>query len=318
MNRITSIDQFRGLAIILMVLANFIGGVHSMPAWLKHAPDIGMTIADLVAPMFIFAIGLTYGLSFRRRLEGQTPIPVYMHFVTRYLAILGLGAIISAAEKYYMADSSGVDWGVFQAIGIAGLVTLLVIRLPWHLRGLVGLSGLAAYQGLSDRFFLPVVVSAPHGGLVGAFGWAAMLILATVLADLYHEPRRKNSIFILANFLLLLVGIALSLLSPISKHRVSMAYVLVSTGTSGLIYFLFHWLSTHLGFEGKILKAWGKNPLVLYFLHYAFIGIVFLPGIPTLYTAAPVWLALLEIALILTSLTVVALRMERKQFYITL
>ena len=62
-----SIDYFRGLSVILMVLVDYVGGIASVPGWLKHAPDIGLTVADLVAPAFIFAIGLTYGMSFGRR-----------------------------------------------------------------------------------------------------------------------------------------------------------------------------------------------------------------------------------------------------------
>ena len=67
--RIASIDQFRGFAISAMVLANYLAGVHCVPVWLKHAPDVGLTVADLIAPFFIFAIGLTYGLSARRRIQ---------------------------------------------------------------------------------------------------------------------------------------------------------------------------------------------------------------------------------------------------------
>ena len=61
-NRISSIDWFRGFAILTMVLANYMGGVALIPAWLKHAPDVGLTVIDLIAPFFIFAIGLTFGL----------------------------------------------------------------------------------------------------------------------------------------------------------------------------------------------------------------------------------------------------------------
>src|SRR5512140_710666 len=65
--RLASIDQFRGLSIVLMVLANYLAGVTLVPAWLRHAPDIGLTVIDLIAPFFIFAIALTYGLSWSRR-----------------------------------------------------------------------------------------------------------------------------------------------------------------------------------------------------------------------------------------------------------
>lgn len=42
-SRNEAIDQFRGFAILLMVLADYLAGTAMMPAWLKHADDIGYT-----------------------------------------------------------------------------------------------------------------------------------------------------------------------------------------------------------------------------------------------------------------------------------
>ena len=69
MKRLEAIDQFLGFAILLMILANYMNNVSVIPAWLKHADDIGYTVIDLIAPMFVFAMGLTYRLSFHRRYE---------------------------------------------------------------------------------------------------------------------------------------------------------------------------------------------------------------------------------------------------------
>src|SRR5512140_94077 len=110
--RILSIDQFRGFAILTMVPANFMVGILIIPAWLKHAPDIGLTVIDLIAPFFIFAIGLTYRLSFQRRFTLIGAFKTYSQFFTRYLAIVGLGAVISAGETALGLNPSGIDWGV--------------------------------------------------------------------------------------------------------------------------------------------------------------------------------------------------------------
>jgi predicted acyltransferase len=47
--RLESIDEFRGFSILLMVLADYLAGPHVVPAWLKHAPDIGFTVIDIIA-----------------------------------------------------------------------------------------------------------------------------------------------------------------------------------------------------------------------------------------------------------------------------
>ena len=39
--RLDAIDQYRGFAILLMVLADYLSRIQSVPAWLKHAQDDG-------------------------------------------------------------------------------------------------------------------------------------------------------------------------------------------------------------------------------------------------------------------------------------
>jgi predicted acyltransferase len=317
-NRIHSIDRFRGFAILMMVLANYMGGVNLIPSWLKHAPDVGLSVIDLIAPFFIFAIGLTFGLSFQRRLAREGAFKTYSQFFTRYLAIIGLGAVISAGETAFGANPSGIDWGVLQAIGMAGLLTLVVIRLPSFYRWLIGAVILVVYQILLDNYWLDVVVRSPHGGLFGSLGWAAMLILGTALADLFHAQGPQNKAFPWVILGILGAGIALAFLSPVSKHRVSASYVLVSLAASGLLFLVFHWLTTRFAWRSRFLLAWGKNPLVLYFLHYFIIGIFFLPGIPGIYQEAAWWLILLEMAVLIGGISAVACWLDRKNIVIAL
>jgi predicted acyltransferase len=317
-DRILSIDRFRGFAILLMVLANYMGGVNLIPAWLKHAPDVGLTVIDLIAPFFIFAIGLTFGLSFRRRLAREGAFKTYSQFITRYLAIIGLGAVISAGETAFGVNPSGIDWGVLQAIGMAGLLTLVVIRLPSVYRWMIGVGILVIYQILLDNLWLDVVVRSPHGGLFGSLGWAAMLILSTALADLFHDKGRWNKAFPWVILAILGAGIALAFISPISKHRVSASYVLVSLGASGLLFLLFHMLTMRFAWRNRFLVAWGRNPLALYFLHYFIIGIFFLPGIPSIYQTATWWIILLEVIVLIGGISMVAYWLERKKIVIAL
>lgn len=317
-NRISSIDQFRGFAILTMVLANFMGGIQVVPAWLKHASDVGLTFIDLIAPFFIFAISLTYGQSFRRRLDRVGAFKTYSQFFTRYLAIIGLGALISAGETAFGLNPSGIDWGVLQAIGAAGLVTLIVIRLPSSWRWGIGFGLLAIYQILLDHFWLDIVIRSPHGGFFGSLGWSSMLIIDTALADLFHGNVKVKKAFPWVSLAVLLAGFALVFLIPVSKHRVSASYVLITLGISALLFVVFHWLTVHFKWEGHFLVVWGKNPLVLYFLHYIFIGIVFVPGLPFLYVNAPPWLVLFEMTCLVLGISVVAYWLDRRKIIVAL
>jgi predicted acyltransferase len=301
-----------------MALANYMGVASIIPAWLKHAPDVGLTFIDLIAPFFIFAIGLTFGLSFRRRLERDGAFKTYSQFLTRYLAIIGLGAIMSAGETAAGKNPSGIDWGVLQAIGMAGLITLVVIRLPSIYRWIIGAGILVIYQIILDNFLLELTIRSPHGGLFGSLNWAAMLILGTALADLFHGEGRWKKAFPWASLAVLVMGIALAFLLPVSKHRVSSSYVLIALGISALLFLAFHWFSTRFRWRGRFLVVWGKNPLVLYFFHYLILGIFFLPGIPAIYQTAPLWLVLTEMAILIGGVSAAAYWLDKRKIYISL
>jgi predicted acyltransferase len=317
--RIESIDQFRGLAIVLMVLANFLAGVAAVPAWLKHAPDIGLTVIDLIAPFFIFAIGLTYGLSVRSRLKRDGAGKMYGHFVTRWLAIIGIGSLLSAGEIWVGENTTGVSWGVLQAIGMAGLATLALIRLPAWARAVIGLVLLGAYQWLLDHFWRAIVLGSPHGGLLGSMDWLAMLLLASVLADVFFTYRdQKSWVYPALSFLTLLVGIGLAVITPISKNRVSSSYVLVSLGISAVLFFLFTLLVDRMHIKVPLLSVWGKNPLLLYLLHNLLLGLFFLPDIPIWYRQAPLWLAGVQAIFLLAALSWIGLNLNRRGWILSI
>jgi predicted acyltransferase len=317
-DRIEAIDQFRGLAIILMVLVNELAGAEIIPAWLKHAPDVGLTIADLVAPFFIFAIGLTFGLSFQRRLARDGPGKTYQHFFTRFMALIGIGAIITGGEMLIGYSTEFVSWGVLQAIGVAGLLTLAVLALPTTWRWGIGLVLLAGYQVLLDHFWLNTVLSSSHGGMLGVLSWTAMLILATAMADYFHSKPENHIRFYVVAGLVLATGIGLAFLSPISKNRVSASYVLVSLGASGLLFSLFDLLVTKLMLRNPWLAAWGKNPLLLYMLHFMLLGFYALPANPAWYVQAPLWLAILQAVVLVGVLNLIALFLDRKGWVLSL
>lgn len=316
--RLDSIDAFRGLAIISMVIANFIAGVEWIPAWLKHAPDVGFTVIDLVAPMFIFAIGLTYGASARKRLERDGAWRMTQHFVVRFATILGIGALLGAGEVLLQVDGQVINWGVLQAIGVAGLVTLIVIRLPAWARALIGLALLAGYQFLLGCCWLSTVLPSPHGGLYGSISWSAMLILATAMGDIFLQPRKARWSRVDTSVVAISLALLLTLWFPISKNRVSAPYILLSLGLSGLLFSLFYLVVEHFHLKMPFLVIWGRNPLLLYVLHLLLLGFVALPANPDWYRHASPWLIILQGTMLLWALSMVAWVLDRQKRYISL
>jgi hypothetical protein len=202
-----------------------------------------------------------------------------------------------------------LDWGVLQSIGIAGLLTLGLISIPTRGRLGAGLALLALYQILLDRYWLELVLGSQHGGLPGSLSWAAILILATVFGDIFHDQKQRRN-FPWFSLAFLVAGFALTILVPVSKNRVSASYDLITLGFSGLTFSIFYLANLKLRF----FSAWGRNPLLLYLLAFLFSGIFVLPGVPWLYTEAPLWLVGLQVASLLLFLSFLAIYWEKKGF----
>jgi predicted acyltransferase len=308
-----AIDRFRGLAIFLMVIANYLGGVELVPAFLKHAPDIGFTVIDTIAPMFIFAIGLTYRPSFEKRLKQQGALSAYMHFVTRYFALVGIGALFTAGGTTVAGEPT--DWGVLQAIGVAGLICLLFIRLNPYQRFAAGATLLVVYQFALDHWILQPVLSSVQGGFYGTVSWGAMLVIATAMADMRRKGLRP---YVLSCVLIAAVAIASLFLVPVSKHRVSLSYVAITLAISGLVYLLFELGSRFVKNQPGYLCWWGENPMALYILHLFILGLFELPNAEGWYAQAPIWLVMVQLGLLIGLVSFAAWDLHRHRILIKL
>jgi len=290
-----------------MVAGDFAASVAAVPAWLQHAPGVGLTVADLVAPAFVLAIALTYRPSFDRRRADWGEAAAYRHFLLRYLALIGIGAILSAGGA--VVDRA-TPWGVLQALGVAGIIALAVIRLGTWWRFAIGAALLGGYQLVLGAWALDAVAEATHGGFVGAIAWGAALVLATALADLW---RRGLPAFALGIGAVGLAAAASALLVPIAKTRVSLSYVLVALTVAAAAFLLTDLGSRLVRDRPGLLAWWGENPLLLYLLHLVLLGALTLPAPAWLYADAPLWLAVVEALVLLALLTVVAWWLHRRR-----
>jgi hypothetical protein len=104
------------------------------------------------------------------------------------------------------------------------------------------------------------------------------------------------------------------LLIPVSKHRISASYDLISLGLSGLIFSLFHLTQARL----PLLSAWGQNPILLYLLQYGLLLLFLLPSIPAWYIEAPLWLTGVQAITLVGILSWVAYKLRKRNFVFSL
>src|SRR5262245_20418687 len=93
--RIASVDALRGLTIFLMVFVNDLG--RGAPAWMHYIqpPNAdGMTLADIVFPVFLFLVGVSIPLAFERaRAAGKSNWAQLGHVLMRTAALLLMGLV---------------------------------------------------------------------------------------------------------------------------------------------------------------------------------------------------------------------------------
>jgi predicted acyltransferase len=310
--RDVAIDQFRGLSIALMVVVNYFEHVRAMPAWAKHAPDIGITIADFVAPAFIFAIGLTFGGSVRRRFAAQGAQRTIEHVLKRALALIGLGLLFTIGEQSY-GFNQGQPWGTLQAIGVAIALTLPALWLAPMVRLVLALALVAGYQAMLGNGWLDIVLAASHAGIQGSLSWTALLLLATVFADL----RTSRARFLALALTLLVAGLVLERWFPISKHRMSVSFDFVVTSSAALAFALVElWVAA----RGPVraLVTWGNNPLVLYVTHLVLLSVFLVPAVPWWHVEASLPQAVVQGVAFVAVLHLWARLLERRAIFVAL
>ena len=301
-----AIDRFRGITIILMVIVNDLAGVEGIPAILHHAPhDRGIGLADLVSKFFIFAIAATYAMSFNKR-AAVSKRDAYFHFVSRYLAIMGLGALFGVFNAAWTGDTV---WGTLHNIGLAGLVTLLVIKFPWWVRAASGMLVLGAYQMVYH--LAPQIFTGEIGAVFEGVAMAAALLLSTAMIDLFNKGLKT---FLIGTGVLSLAAFGPLLLpgAYLTKQN-QITFILICVAVASVVYLLFDLLSKKIRpTQPGLLCWWGENPMLLYVFH------LMLTGVAMAFDPRPLWLGLpLDLA-ILSILSLIAWALHRKKVVVSL
>jgi predicted acyltransferase len=99
--RLMSLDVFRGMTILLMIMVNNPGSWGSTYGPLKHAPWDGWTPTDFVFPFFLFIVGVAMTFSFDRRLKQKGgKMRLFEQVCRRTTIIFLLGMILTGFPNF--------------------------------------------------------------------------------------------------------------------------------------------------------------------------------------------------------------------------
>jgi predicted acyltransferase len=180
--RSKSLDVFRGLTIIGMLLVNNPGNASASFAELRHSLWNGWTIADLIFPFFLFVVGITTHLSLRRRAaRGDDDRQVIRQVVKRGVLIFAIGLLLNWFPFYQYGTIAGNArptllehiggrllelrfLGVLQRIGIAYIAAALI---TW--RATTTRIVLAAATLLIGYWLAMTLLPVPGEGTIGLY-----------------------------------------------------------------------------------------------------------------------------------------------------
>ena len=122
--RVTSIDIFRGLTMMLMTIVNNPGDWGNVYAPLLHAEWHGATPTDMVFPFFVFIMGTAMPFSTNENsgMDGSS----FLKIATRSLRIFNLGLFLNFFSKIKMGELEGVSLVVIKLI-ISVLVAYILL-----------------------------------------------------------------------------------------------------------------------------------------------------------------------------------------------
>ena len=181
-----SIDILRGLTMLLMVFVNDLWSVGGVPHFLEHFErfEDGMGVADIVFPMFLFAMGMSIPYAIERRFsKGYSGESTLGHILTRTVTLILLGAYTVNTEGDF-CTTVGMGENMYQ------IIMVVAFFLVWNTYrdGMKAKPWLQAI-GIVILVFLALVYRTPSGGffaarwwgILGLIGWAYCFCAVTYL-----------------------------------------------------------------------------------------------------------------------------------------
>ncbi|MEN8194029.1 MAG: DUF5009 domain-containing protein [Bacteroidota bacterium] len=297
--RLLSLDIFRGITILLMILVNNPGSWSHVYAPLRHAEWNGCTPTDLVFPFFLFIVGVTTVFSLGRIKEQDHDLkPVIIRLVRRSATLFLLGLFLAGFPNF---DFSTIRIpGVLQRIAVVYLFTGIIfmtvnkkniiyylisfLLVYWGLMTLVPVPGvgyanlepttnLGAWLDntlLGGHLWSSSKVWDPEGILstLPAIGTALLGVMTGYWLKSDNDKTTKTVWMFFYGIVLMAIGYIWDFWFPINKSLWTSSYV-IYTGGLAIVFLAFcYWLIDVQDKKWwiKPFHIYGMNAITVYFL----------------------------------------------------
>ncbi|HCC71241.1 MAG TPA: hypothetical protein DEQ09_08840 [Bacteroidales bacterium] len=295
--RLLSLDIYRGITIVFMIIVNTPGSWQYVYAPLRHSEWHGCTPTDLVFPSFLFIVGVSMWFSMKKYGHILNASSV-TKIVYRSLVIFTAGFLLTWFP-FVGKDLSGIRiMGVLQRIALAyglgaiiclifnrkylWIVTAVILLGYWAFLYFMGGNEPYSLQGNAVLKFDLLVLGRNHlyrgfgipfdpEGLLSTLPSIATVIIGFLTGNIVGKgpaDMKKVLKMVLAGLLLTVAGLVWKSWFPINKPLWTSSYVLYTGGLSmiilGLLYLIIDVfkLKAWTGF----FKVFGMNALFIYII----------------------------------------------------
>jgi predicted acyltransferase len=288
LQRLQSLDAFRGFAVAGMLLVNNPGTWDPaiVPRLLLHAEWNGCTFADLIFPFFLFAVGMSMPFSDAKRKERSVTVWSGILIAARRAILLYLlGAFLKSAS----INAPVLHFGILQRIGVLYFIVYLLLPLKAHWQATIGVSLLFIWWAILAFVHGPGVIPGSFDRDVNAAQYLDSFILvpedketiismipgiSTVLAGLlagrflmtHKEPKQVMRMLAFGAAAGIIIGLVWDLVVPLNKILWTASFMVYTAGWSCLVFLLFYWVIEVKKMHGLAfpLVVYGMNAITLY------------------------------------------------------
>jgi len=297
--RLLSLDVLRGLIIVGMISGGLgsslklgLPVLDSIAKQFSHTPWHGLTFYDIVAPAFLFIVGVAMSFSFAKRMtEGVSESKLRIHALKRSVILFLLGTIrvsIHENSPFLFELSSAL-----QSIAIAYFIAYLFLGKNIKIRGVISVVILLFYWLILELIPAPNIPAGTleknHNivwyvdnlllGRAHSNGWGTLLlflpqtthtIIGTMIGSLLRSGRsqqEKIKLLLIPAVSCIILGAVMDFVMPIIQKIWTPSYAVITTGWSLLFMLICYWLLDVKGIRYScafFFMIFGMNAIALY------------------------------------------------------
>ena len=292
MDREPSLDLLRGITLALMIIVgNGMVAFTGFYAQLSHSVWNGLTLTDLIMPLFIFVVGLTIPYSFSKRLARrgnsldivkEKKKSLIGHILQRTFILIALGFLLNYIDKlfltqgqdYILADTG--LYGVLFRIALCYLVaslTFLYLKPKWRI--ILAMAIPLVYYFIGTE---PNIIAVDHAvfgttglvseGMLSTFASFAVVLIGVLVSEYMlttEGPKLPNLTKLAA--LLIGIGIVSSFWLPVNKQLWTSSYSVLTAGLSLVLFLACYYLLKRVNIVTEFFSVLGMNCIFLYLLN---------------------------------------------------